>query len=648
MVALAIVVGIGGGLGAVVFRYLIFGATWVVTGEQQYGLITGQPSSHVPWFGRWFVLVAPVVGGLVFGPLIQRFAREARGHGVPEVMLAVAENGGRIRPQVTVVKAFASAICIGTGGSVGREGPIVQIGSALASSLGQLVRLNENRLRLLVACGAAAGISATFNAPLTGVLFGLELILGSVSAEAIAVVLVASMTADALSRAVFGSAPFFGGLATGGSHTLLDYVLFAILGLLAGFVGVLFKTVLYGVEDVCDRVWRGRPEWLRPAVGGIPLGLLLLAIPQLYGVGYPVIGHALSGGYVFWFLVALAAGKILAASLTIGIGGSGGVFAPSLFVGASFGMAYGTLVHHVFGTAASPDAAYGLVAMGAVFAGSTRAPLTASASVLEMSGDFGMVLPVMLGTALASAVSARLTYGTIYTTKLLRRGIDVERPKTGAILRLLTVADAMVPLPGRAGSDSFAHRAAAVAMRGRADAGESELRGRPPGTLDPEETIEDALGDLVRFGRAGLPVVGEDGGSVVGWVTNGDVLRALAHRLGRSVGEVEADIFAPGENGRGGADGLTPPGYRLIEFTVPERRRTQTRVRDLRLPPAAHVVVLHRGDDAFPPDGDSQLQGGDRLTVLMTPSQIDQVRQAITTDHVADSSSTKEEEGSGQ
>ncbi|MFZ0215273.1 MAG: chloride channel protein, partial [Candidatus Dormiibacterota bacterium] len=169
MVALAVIVGLGGGLGAVAFRYLVYGATWLVTGVEQYGVDPGAASAHLPWLGRWFVLAAPVAGGLVIGPLVQRFAPEARGHGVPEVMLAVTEQGGRIRPQVTIVKALASAICIGTGGSVGREGPIVQIGSALASTLGQGVRLTENRLRLLVACGAAAGISATFNAPLTGV-----------------------------------------------------------------------------------------------------------------------------------------------------------------------------------------------------------------------------------------------------------------------------------------------------------------------------------------------------------------------------------------------------------------------------------------------------------------------------------------------
>ena len=182
---MALVVGVVAGFGAVGFRWLIFAFTWLATGHQQFGQQGRIGSLHLPWFGVWFLLLIPVLGGLIYGPLIQRFAREARGHGVPEVMLAVAENGGRIRPQVSIVKALASAICIATGGSVGREGPIVQIGSAFASTLGQWVRMSETRLRIIVACGAAAGISATFNAPLTGLFFGFEIILGEFSLDAL-------------------------------------------------------------------------------------------------------------------------------------------------------------------------------------------------------------------------------------------------------------------------------------------------------------------------------------------------------------------------------------------------------------------------------------------------------------------------------
>ena len=215
LVLMALVVGAGAGLGAAAFRWLIYAFTWLATGHDQFGQQGHAASLHLPWLGIWFVLVIPVVGGLLYGPLIQRFAREARGHGVPEVMLAVAENGGRIRPQVTIVKALASAITIGTGGSVGREGPIVQIGSALASTLGQLVRMSESRLRIIVACGAAGGIAATFNAPITGLFFGFEIVLREFSLDALFATSLAAVTGDVISRAIFGSAPFFARCRTG-------------------------------------------------------------------------------------------------------------------------------------------------------------------------------------------------------------------------------------------------------------------------------------------------------------------------------------------------------------------------------------------------------------------------------------------------
>jgi len=429
LVVMALFVGAGAGLGAVGFRWLIFGFTWVVTGHQQFGQQGHASSAHLLWLGIFFVLVVPVVGGLIYGPLVARFAPEARGHGVPEVMLAVAENGGRIRPQVTVVKALASAICISVGGSVGREGPIAQIGSALGSTVGQLVRMPESRLRIIVACGAAGGISATFNAPITGLFFGFEIILREFSLDALCTTAVAAVTGDLISRAFFGGAPFFALIP----HHLVvpndgTYLLVAVLALLAGLIGVAFKTFLYGLEDRVDALWKGRPEWARPAVGGVALGLVLLALPEMYGVGYPVMDRVINGHVVLGLVILYMFGKILACSLTLSIGGSGGVFAPSLFTGAMAGTVFGTIAHQLFGSAAGPTAVYALVAMGGVFAGATQAPLTAIASVIEMTGNFGLTLPIMLAAAIAAALSRHLTYGNIYTTKLLRRGIDIEQP----------------------------------------------------------------------------------------------------------------------------------------------------------------------------------------------------------------------------
>ena len=293
---LALVAGVGSGLGAVAFRYLISAFTWLATGHTAFGQQGRVPSAHLPWLGLAFFVVIPAVGGLVYGPLIYRYAREARGHGVPEVMIAVADNGGRIRPQVSAVKAVASALCIGVGGSVGREGPIVQIGSALASALGQRVKMPEARLRILVACGAAGGIAATFNAPITGVFFGVEIILREFSIDALFTVMLAAMIADITAIPFLGDKPFLSGFPPGiALHHARNYLLVAVLAVIAALTGP-------GVQDGPVR-HRGpvrpglehRPEWARPAVGGVALGLLLLAIPQMYGVGYPVMYQADGG-----------------------------------------------------------------------------------------------------------------------------------------------------------------------------------------------------------------------------------------------------------------------------------------------------------------------------------------------------------------
>ncbi len=622
---LAVIAGlIGGaaGLGAVGFRWLVYAFTWIVTGREEFGQQGRVDSSHFQLLGIGFLFLAPVVGGLVYGPLIQRFAREARGHGVPEVMLAVAENGGRIRPQVTVVKALASAICIGTGGSVGREGPIVQIGSALASSVGQWIRMSETKLRILVACGAAGGIAATFNAPITGLFFGFEIILQEFSLDALLAVILSAVAADLVSHAFFGSAPFFSGFP----HDLVithvaNYLLVGVLGILAGLIGFGFKTLLYKMEDVADRLWRGRPEWARPAVGGVLLGCLLLAIPQMYGVGYPVMDQIVAGQVALWFVVVLMVGKMTATSLTLSIGGSGGVFAPSLFTGAAAGMTFGVFAQHIFGHAVSSPALFAVVAMGSVFGAAAQAPLTAIASVVEMTGNFSLILPVMLATGLAATTSRSLSYGSIYTTKLLRRGIDIERPKPSTVLESLSVRDVMQAIPDTSqpldGMDCSRRETDCVKITG------AVTQSTRPQSLMADESLQQAMRQLAIYGRLGLPVLSADRSRLVGWVTSADVLKALAERVtvtNAEAGERALAAQIGDEDPLSAAESPSDPleGYSIVVIDSGDDLDAVGRpFYAIELPPGSRLVaVVHAAGDLQVPKREDVFHRGDELVVL--------------------------------
>jgi chloride channel protein, CIC family len=556
LTALALMVGAGAGAGAVGFRYMVLGFTELFSGHRDYSAAGHAANPLVPGLGMWFVVAAPVIGGLIYGPLVSRFAPEARGHGVPEVMYAVNRLGGRMRPQVPIVKSLASAICIGSGGSVGREGPIVQIGSALGSVTGQALRLPEAQLRLLVACGAAGGISATFNAPIAGVFFSLELILRNFETRSFGLVVLSSVTADAIGRAAFGSHPFLT-LPTFNFSSPVELVLYALLGVLATGVGLGFVRALYTGEDIADRLWAGRPEWLRPAAGGVLLGLLLLAVPQMYGVGYPVLQSAVAGHYVLLALIGLLAAKILATSLTMWIGGSGGVFAPSLFMGAMLGSAYGQLAHRLLPHLAAAPGAYGLVGMGAVFAAAARAPITAVIIIFELTGDYRIILPLMFAIVLATALANTLTRDTIYTLKLRRRGVDIDQPARPSRMAQIPVAAAMsVPPRALAPSeplqaviarlaadgaetlpvtDAHGHLLGVVAASDAEQAlGEDHsqytagtlARGTPE--LHAHETLEDAVHALAVSDEQGLPVTAANGQQIVGWLTHQQLLRTYA------------------------------------------------------------------------------------------------------------------------
>jgi chloride channel protein, CIC family len=632
MFLLALLVGAGAGLGAVAFRYLVGFFTWLATGHSQFGQDGHVGSSHLPWLGLGFFVVIPAIGGLLYGPLIYNWAREARGHGVPEVMVAVADNGGRIRWQVSVVKALASALCIGTGGSVGREGPIVQVGSALASSVGRWVRLPENRLRIMVACGAAGGISATFNAPITGVFFGVEIILREFAVDALFTVMLSAMIADAVAIPFLGDKPFLSGFPAG--ITLQhprNYLLVAVLAVIAALIGLAFKNVLYKIEDWCDALWKGRPEWARPAVLGLAFGLLLLALPQMYGVGYPVMFKATAGDYALWFLIVLAFGKILATSVTMGIGGSGGIFAPSLFIGVTTGMAYGDIADRLFGASAGQPALYAVVAMGAVFTSAAGAPLTSLASVVEMTGDFALTLPVMLGVAIASTISRALSYSTIYTTKLLRRGTDIDRAAPWRALADMKITDVMrpfspalpVPPDGAAAPTADVSPNGSGAAPGRTAAPWPVIYRHDPQALFASESLVQALRQLEVYGRDGLPVISPDGRRLEGWITSAAVLRALARQItGTQAEAVQAQAAADGDHDDAAAVLLHPSaplaGYQVAEIAVTGNSAAAGRkLSEITWPQAGIPVSVLRGRRLRPPDPGITLTDGDRVSLLI-------------------------------
>ncbi|HEU5036512.1 MAG TPA: chloride channel protein [Nocardioides sp.] len=552
LLMLALLVGAGAGLGAVVFRWLIVTFTRVLSGHDDYAGLGRVANPHAPWLGPWFVVLAPVAAGLVYGPLVHGFAREARGHGVPEVMYAVARRGGRIRPQVAAVKALASALCIGGGGSVGREGPIVQIGSALGSTLGRAVGAAEGRMRVLVACGAAGGIAATFNAPLAGVFFAMELILADFAARSFGMVVLSSVTASVIGRAALGDEPFLQ-LPTFSVGHPAEYLLFALLGVLAGLVGVAFSRFLYLVEDGCDRVWRG-PEWLRPAAGGLLLGAVLLVLPQMYGVGYPVLGNGVAGAYTVGFLVVLMVGKMVATSLTIGIGGSGGVFAPSLFIGAMLGAAFGESAHALLPGVVGAAGAYGLIGMGAVFAGAARAPITAVVIMFELTGEYSIILPLMAAIVLATGVSHLVSDDSIYTLKLRRRGVVLGGHPNAQRLASVEVSSVMTPGRRTVGVREAlvdvvpllgeSERLAVVADDGRYvgvltaravaevlgdgehdTARVGDLVERVP-FVEASQSLAAALGVLDRTEASAVPVLDTDG-MVVGWLAHRQVVGRL-------------------------------------------------------------------------------------------------------------------------
>ncbi len=518
--SLAALVGVIAGLIALGFRYLI----WIFLSVFHSGGVPyGEPWLNPAIFNldaghfypaltmeRLLLFVLLPVGGLLVGLITTYLAPEVKGAGTPQVMEAVLARGGNIRPRVVALKSLASAITIGSGGSAGREGPIVQIGAAAGSSIAQALRLAETPRRILLACGAAGAIAATFNAPIAGVVFSLELVLLEFRTRSFIPLVISAVFASAVAGLFLTTGPLLPAEYTFVSPIELTF--FVVLGLVCGFAAILWIRVRFWVGDALDQLHV--PAYVKPALGLGLLAPLAIFFPQIMGVGYSTIRAALVGdlggtGAVHLgiaVLLTLALLKVVGTSLTLGSGGSGGAFAPSLFIGAMVGGALGLGFNALYPEITNPFGAYALVGMGALFAGASRATLTSIVIVFELTGDYKFVLPLMLACVVADGVSMLLQRDTLYTGVLRRRGILFEPEAELNVLRTIRVEDAMV---------------------------------KEVATVKEDTLIHDVAREIHRTGHQGFPVLNGEG-HMVGIITHSDVRRALSEGKRRHpVQEVE-------------------------------------------------------------------------------------------------------------
>lgn len=642
MVTMSALVGVGTGFGAILFRWLINFFTHLAFGGGE---------TVLTFLGSYYVVLIPAIGGLIIGPLVYFFAREAKGHGVPEVMEAVALKGGRIRPIVAVIKALASSVCIGTGGSVGREGPIVQIGSALGSTLGQVLHLSDERIRTLVACGAAGGIAATFNAPIAGVIFALEVILREFSSTSFSMVVIASVTSSVVGRAFLGNYPAFQ-VPTYSLVSPWELFFYTLLGLLAALVASAFVSLLYRMEDLFNG-WT-IPEYIKPAVGGLGLGIVGLYFPQVFGVGYETIEKALHGEIVTEVMLVLLVTKLFATSLTLGSGGSGGVFAPSLFLGAVLGGAFGNFAHGWMPAFTALPGAYALVGMAAVFAGAARAPITAVLILFEMTQDYRIILPLMFATVVSTIVATRLRKESIYTLKLKRRGVDMDARRGLNLMRSIRVEEAMTPVSelitvkhdspfealAKLFQETHSHGFAVVDEWGElfgvvaiSDLERALKRSQARGvvrnicttrlvTAFPDESLEEVIRRIGSQDVGRIPVVERmNSRRLLGMVQRADVIRAYTVALTDDRGRREQLERARLEQAT---------GSQLVEFDLSEEDTAVDRkLEELRIPPDCLIISIHRGGQVVVPRGETEFLAGDHVVAVAGPGKEEVLKKCL-------------------
>lgn len=475
------VIGLASGLAATGFYWML--STFV------HLFLINRPSGLTP-FSVLAIILSPALGGLACGIMLHYFSPDARG-GVAEVIDAILHRNGFIRPRVGVFKAFASAICIGSGGSAGREGPVVQIGASVGSTLAQVFQVGRKHSQILVACGAAGGIAAVFNAPIAGAFFAAEIITGRFEMKDLTLLFTASALGAGVARTLLYNHASFD-VPPYQLTNLWGLAYYAVLGILCALVGHAFISLLHESEKRFAKI--DLPFLVKPALGGLLVGIIGLWVPQVFGTGGELLSDIFVSPAAPMVLLLWMVAKLVATPLTLGSGGSGGDLMPSLFLGGTLGGAYGHFVHMAFPLSTMPAGAYALVGATSLFAGIAQAPMTAIILGFEMGQDYGVILPLMVSCSLSALVSRHFRSGSLYTGKLLERGIDVEKLRHARLgpLDLITVSEVMNP---------------------------------EPISVSPEMTVHELSQKFVTEGKHGYVVV--ENGKLIGIVTQSDAQKAL-------------------------------------------------------------------------------------------------------------------------
>ncbi len=638
---LGTVIGVVAGLGAALFFFALEKATQLFL----VGLAGYQPplpageggiGSPLTTVTPWLVPFVISAGGLVSGLIVARLAPEAEGHGTDAAIRAIHRDAGRVRRRIPLVKLVASAITIGTGGSGGREGPAAQISAGFGSALADWLRLSAQDRRIAVAAGMGAGIGAIFRAPLGGALMAAEILyLGDLETDVLIPGLISSIVGYSVFGAFYGFDPIFGAQPHIALESPLQLPYYALLGIACGLVGIVYAKVFYGVSGVFQRLrW---PAWLKPAVGGLAVGLLALAVPQVLHTGYGWVQLGMSTQVLelpLLLVLALPFAKILATGLSIGSGGSGGIFGPGMVIGGLLGAAFWRLGHGVLPQLPAEPAPLVIVGMMALFGGIAHAPLAMMLMVAEMTGNLSLLAPAMIAVALSTALVGERT---IYRAQLPNRAASPAHRVRLAfpLLSALTVRDAMrdaVVVPEGASIQQALEAGGedgAVVARAGAPIGivtPATLLEAPSGAalssalktcraLPADLPLDEALQSLDDEGLPWLPVV-EDG-RVVGRVGMRGIVRTYKATLGRGVRRV-TDL---------------PPETGLLEATVkPTSPLAGLSLAQARLPPSTLVVSLVREGAVTYPRGDTVIQPGDRLTVLTAAGSEDLVQRYLVGD----------------